>query len=449
VIGTRVNNYEIVSLIGEGGMGAVYLARHPLIDRRAAIKVLHPQLASDRGQVSRFFNEARAANAIRHPNIIDVIDVGLLPGSERPYLMMELLEGETLASRLVRLGSLTAEAAIEIARQTASALGAAHAKGIVHRDLKPDNLFLVPRSAPPGDLVKLLDFGIAKLRSELGGTIVRTQTGLLLGTPPYMSPEQCQGLSAGIDRRTDVYALGIILFEMVCGAPPFLAEGFGNVLIMHLTQEPPSPRSRNPAVPPALEAIILRALAKDPAERFGSMAALEAALATVPPASAGEALAPATRNRPGSPPTARLPAPAATRAVSSELEAVGELATDPASRRRRRSYRPLVLGSAVMMALAAAGYLGLTQRLSVGASPPAAAFNAEAPPGPARAIAPATPNGPQPASAEAPPAAPPPATSPAAGGPDAGAVESRPRRSARRTAAPAVVRPPRRGPEKW
>jgi eukaryotic-like serine/threonine-protein kinase len=441
VIGTRVNNYEIVSLIGEGGMGNVYLARHPLIDRRAAIKVLHPELASDRGQVTRFFNEARAANAIRHPNIIDIIDVGLLPGSERPYLMMELLEGETLASRLVRLGSLTAEAAIEIARQTASALGAAHTKGIIHRDLKPDNLFLVPQRSPPGrDLVKLLDFGIAKLRSELGGTNVRTRTGLLLGTPPYMSPEQCQGLSAGIDRRTDVYALGIILFEMVCGAPPFLAEGFGNVLIMHLTQEPPSPRSRNPAVPPALEAIILRALAKEPDGRFDSMAALEAALAAVPPAAAGQAVAPASRNRHRTPAPTRVPS--ATRALSSELEAVGEVATDPAARRARRSYRPLVVGSVVMVALAGAAYLGLTQRLSVGASPPAAAFNAQATAAPIPELAPETITPPRHTSPEAPPP-------PAAGVPDAGAAAARTRRPARRTMAPAVARPPRRGPEKW
>src|SRR5262249_49394523 len=157
-----------VSLLGEGGMGAVYLARHPFIGRYAAIKVLRAPLAENRTLVTRFVNEARAANAIQHPNIIDIIDVGTLPGSEVPYLMMEYLQGETLAKRIERRGRLPAVEAAEIGYQTASAVGAAHTVGIVHRDLKPDNLFLVPDPETPGrDRVKVLDFGIAKLRSDV------------------------------------------------------------------------------------------------------------------------------------------------------------------------------------------------------------------------------------------------------------------------------------------
>jgi serine/threonine protein kinase len=149
VIGSTVNNYQVKSLLGEGGMGSVYLAQHPILDRRVAIKVLRRELAEDTGLVTRFINEARAASAIRHPNIIEVFDVGTLPDG-LPYLMMELLEGETLAHRLLRRGRLTVVEAVEVALQAASALAAAHDKGIVHRDLKPENLFLVPDPAASG-----------------------------------------------------------------------------------------------------------------------------------------------------------------------------------------------------------------------------------------------------------------------------------------------------------
>src|SRR5256885_5201957 len=193
-------------------MGAVYMARHPLIDRRVAVKVLRPEYAQDRTLVQRVFNEARAANAIRHPNIIEVHDVGLLPDG-LPYLMMELLEGEPLARRIARLGRMSVSEAMEVARQAASALAAAHAKGIVHRDLKPDNIFLAVNPGEP-TRVKVLDFGIAKLRREMSAASYETGAGAILGTPPYMSPEQCRGVSANVDHRADVYALGIILYEM-------------------------------------------------------------------------------------------------------------------------------------------------------------------------------------------------------------------------------------------
>jgi serine/threonine protein kinase len=277
VIGQRINNFEIVEQIGEGGMGAVYMARHPFIDRKVAVKVLRASLANDPEVVNRFFNEAKAANAIRHPNIIDILDVGLLPDGRTPYLMMELLEGESVSKRLKR-GLMSPEAAVEVALQTAAAVSAAHAKGIVHRDLKPENLFLIPDPKTGKEVLKVLDFGIAKLRGTLSGDAVRTQTGALMGTPPYMSPEQCRGISGEVDHRTDVYALGIILYEMLCGSPPFIGEGFGDVLVQHLTQAPEPPRRRNPIIPVSLEKVILRALAKTTAQRYATMGDLQAAL---------------------------------------------------------------------------------------------------------------------------------------------------------------------------
>jgi eukaryotic-like serine/threonine-protein kinase len=183
-------------LLGEGGMGSVYLAEHTFMGRKAAIKLLRREFAAVPDFVERFMNEARAANAIGHPNIIDIIDVGLLP-SGLPYLMMEFLPGATLTKHIADLRRLAAAEAVEIAGQIAAALGAAHEKGIVHRDLKPDNVFLVPdTTSPRGQHVKVLDFGIAKLRVEVSGNSKRTQTGTVMGTPSYMSPEQCRGLGA-------------------------------------------------------------------------------------------------------------------------------------------------------------------------------------------------------------------------------------------------------------
>ncbi len=279
MIGKHINNYEVVSLLGEGGMGTVYLALHPIMGRKAAIKVLKPELARDQSLVTRFFNEARAANAIRHPNIIDIIDVGMLPDEDVPYMLMEFLEGESLATRLERTRPLPVDAAVEIASQTASALAAAHSKGIVHRDLKPDNLFLVPdEMVGTGERVKVLDFGIAKLRDDMRGSSLKTRTGAIMGTAAYMSPEQCQGLIERIDHRTDIYALGIILYEMLCGGPPFVSEGFGDIIIMHVMREPEPPQRVNPAVPEDVSAAILRALAKSPDDRFQSMTDFQAAL---------------------------------------------------------------------------------------------------------------------------------------------------------------------------
>ena len=278
MIGQKVNNYEMTQLLGEGGMGAVYLAEHPFLGRKAAIKILKPECASNSDYVQRFLNEARAANAIHHPNIIDIIDVGLLPDGV-PYMMMEFLQGESLAERIRRVVRLPIGEATFVATQIASALAAAHAASIIHRDLKPDNVFVVPDPQNPGqEHIKVLDFGIAKLRPEFAPSTPRTSAGALMGTPAYMSPEQCMGKTSEIDHRADIYALGIILFEMLCGQLPFMGQAFGEYFLQHITAPPPQPRDLNPEIPFHIEAVILKAMAKAPQDRIQTMEAFADAL---------------------------------------------------------------------------------------------------------------------------------------------------------------------------
>jgi eukaryotic-like serine/threonine-protein kinase len=272
--GQPFGNYRIVRLLGEGGFGEVYLAENPLLDRRAAIKVLHTGLAKDTELVRRFLNEARAASAIRHPNIIDVFDAGLTPEGA-PYILMEFLEGISLQKCLADEGRLSVARVLQIARQAGSALGAAHAAGIVHRDLKPENLFLLP-DAPGAERVKILDFGIAKIRrSGFAGGTLRTQSGLIMGSPAYMSPEQCKD-SADVDLRSDIYSFGVIIYEALAGRTPFVAATGTEMLVMHLTVPPPPLRLAD--VPAHLEAAVMRALAKERADRFDSVASFVRAL---------------------------------------------------------------------------------------------------------------------------------------------------------------------------
>ena len=278
MIGQRISNYSITSLIGEGGMGAVYLGEHEMIGRKVAIKLLKRQLADDEQLIARFFNEARALSAIHHPGMVEVMDVGRMPDGV-PYLVMELLAGEALARRLER-GRLPIEQALDVGGQLTSVLAAAHARGIIHRDLKPDNVFLCPDAAGR-ERVKVLDFGIAKLRSDVPQANVQTRTGAIMGTPAYMSPEQCRGVSRQIDHRTDIYSLGVILYQMVIGRLPFASEGIGELIVMHLRDPPPLPSSILPGVPRDLEELLLRALAKDPEARFQRMDDLGAALARI------------------------------------------------------------------------------------------------------------------------------------------------------------------------
>ncbi|HSN29628.1 MAG TPA: serine/threonine-protein kinase [Kofleriaceae bacterium] len=291
MIGQVIGNYRVSQELGRGGMGMVYAAEHVQLGRPAAIKMLLPQLSADPGIVQRFFNEARAASAIEHPGIVAVYDYGTHTDG-RAYIVMELLKGESLEHRLSR-GSMTPQEAASIVAQVAGALAAAHARGIVHRDLKPDNIFLVPNELVAGGIqVKVLDFGIAKLAGDQGGAM-KTQTGALIGTPAYMSPEQCMGRS-DLDHRTDLYSLGCVFYHMLCGRPPFVSDqGTGMILAAHMRDAaPPLPAT----VPAPLAAITMRLLEKDPAKRYQAAAELRSALVdagaaappTKPPAVSGQ-----------------------------------------------------------------------------------------------------------------------------------------------------------------
>ncbi len=251
-------------------MGTVYLAEHPVIGSRVAVKFLHEGMAADANVVARFFDEARAVNLIGHENIVGIYDLSLLP-PRRYYYVMEYLDGETLADR-IRGGPIDPALSLDVLLQLCDALQCAHEHGVIHRDLKPENVFLVQRQGHR-DFVKLVDFGIAKLRGARAAG--RTESGVIIGTPEYMAPEQCE--DGPIDARTDVYALGVIAFELATGRLPFTGPGIAPLLLAHLEKAPPRPSELAP-VPPALERAVLRALEKAPTARFSDMAAFAAAL---------------------------------------------------------------------------------------------------------------------------------------------------------------------------
>jgi tRNA A-37 threonylcarbamoyl transferase component Bud32 len=290
VIGSVLGKYRIEAELSRGGMGAVYRARHEIIDRTVALKVLRPELSEDPDLVTRFLNEAKAASAINHPSIIDVHDFGYTDDGQA-YLVMELLDGESLAQRLARRRRLPSAEAVTIARSIAGALSAAHAKGIVHRDLKPDNIFLI--SDPDlGERAKVLDFGVAKLL-EAAHQTQHTQTGALMGTPLYMAPEQARAASA-IDERADLYSLGCILYELLVGEPPFKGVGAGEIITMQMFETPVPPSARVDGIAPALEHAVLRLLEKEPADRFATAAETSAALAAAAASAPARAPAPMT-----------------------------------------------------------------------------------------------------------------------------------------------------------
>ncbi len=268
LVGAVLGSYRITHLLGEGGMGFVYLAEHTRLGRKVALKMLRADSAGSPGAVKRFFVEARAVNQIKHENIIEITDF-VEDERGRNYYIMEHLEGRTLSEEIGEKGAMSARRAMAIAAQAASALAAAHAAGVVHRDLKPDNVFLTTRGERK-DVVKLLDFGVAKLAGPLPDLqkLHKTAAGAILGTPEYMSPEQVSGKE--VDYRSDLYSLGVIMFEMVTGKKPFQAKTFGEMVIKHLTVKPPRPSQLKDApvrLPRVFEDLILQCLEKDPARR--------------------------------------------------------------------------------------------------------------------------------------------------------------------------------------
>jgi serine/threonine protein kinase len=376
LVGETVGNYRITDLLGQGGMGVVYRAEHVLLGKRAAVKVLLPERCSSREIVDRFFNEAKASTLIEDPGIVDIFDFGRLPDGNA-YIVMELLEGETLGERLKRLERIPATHAASIARHIAGTLAAAHAHGIIHRDLKPDNVFLVRDSAlPRGERAKLLDFGIAKLQQQ--GTqpsdLVKTETGRLMGTPYYMSPEQCRG-AGKIDQRTDIYSLGCVLYQMLTGRPPFVMEGAGEILAAHIHVPPLPPRTHEPSVPPALEMVVLRLLEKDPARRYQSAADVVEALNRAALRFSGEEDAPepslqdSSKHRPRS-------GASATTAPFTEATTInstaGELGLAPGHGRLRRIW-PWLVGAATAATAGALVTMAIASQLDDGPAPRAAA----------------------------------------------------------------------------
>ncbi len=282
VPGMQVGKYTLRRQLGVGGYALVFAAHDPILDREVALKLLKPQHAASEIVMQRFLQEARSTVKVVHPGIVTVFECGKVSGpdpeeDDTAYIAMELLEGETLADRIVRCGSLPPAAAIEIGRQLAAALGAAHRAGIIHRDLKPDNVFLVEDLlAPGGERAKVFDFGIAKLGRRPAPPGIRTSSLTLLGTPRYMSPEQCRS-AARIDHRSDIYALGAMLFELIAGRPPFQGETV-EVIAAHLMVLPPSLVELAPGTPPELAVLIEQLLEKEPGARPASMEAVERAL---------------------------------------------------------------------------------------------------------------------------------------------------------------------------
>jgi serine/threonine protein kinase len=276
LIGRTIGSYQVIKLLGKGGMGAVYMAQHPVIGSKVAIKFLHPQFSADKRIVDRFFNEARAVNVIGHDNILKILDLDVTEDS-RHYFVMEFLYGKPLQELVEPDKPLPLEMVGPILLQCCEALLAAHESGIIHRDLKPDNVYLTIHKGRK-NFVKVVDFGIAKLTDTSGQSAGKTQTGMVMGTPAYMSPEQAGGLTTKIDARSDIYSLGVMMFQLSTGKLPFPGQSFGEVLIGHLQLPPPPPRSIAPDIPEEYETIVLKCLEKKQEDRFESMRDLYQAL---------------------------------------------------------------------------------------------------------------------------------------------------------------------------
>jgi serine/threonine-protein kinase len=293
--------YRITRLLGTGGMGAVYEGENVRIRRKVAIKMLHLSVSTQADVVKRFEREAQASALVGSEHICEVLDLGVLADGTR-YMVMEYLDGETLSGRIKHHGRLMPYQSIPLLLQILEALGAAHAAGIIHRDLKPDNVFILPQRSGMKDFIKILDFGVSKFAQTGGEEMNVTRAGAVVGTPYYMSPEQAKGSSA-IDARTDVYAIGVLLYQATTGQVPYQAETFNELLFKIVLEVAPPPQTYVPDIDPEFAGIILRAMAREPELRFQSCAEFAAALQSFH-ASRSSAIPAA----PAAPPPARAPA---------------------------------------------------------------------------------------------------------------------------------------------
>ncbi len=358
------DRYHVIKKLGEGGMGQVYLAEHVKMGRRSAIKVMSPAMVHDPDAVARFNREAANASRITHPNVCAVYDFGETPDG-LIYLAMEFVEGEPLTAIIEREGALPLPRATAIFKQTADALQAAHDLGIVHRDLKPDNI-MVARSRDGGDLVKVVDFGIAKaVGGDDAGQKV-TKTGLVVGTPEFMSPEQLSGDK--VDGRSDLYSLALVYFRMLTGQLPFQADSVQETMIKRLTDEPAKLVEARPdlAFPDGLQQVFDTALARTPAERYQTVAKF---------ADDVVAVAGLVRGTRGVAPATRVDIEGKTQLLDShEMKATAAKARGPTRQqfvaKRRSSLVPILIGAVVVLGLGGGGYVLLVGRGGAAAAAP-------------------------------------------------------------------------------
>ncbi len=385
------SKYRIIRLLGEGGMGAVYEGQNVRIGHRVAIKVLHSSIATRGDVLQRFEREAQAASKIGSDHIVEVYDLGELPDGAR-YMVMEYLEGENLSARVQKSLRMTAAEVAPMMLELLDGLGAAHAAGIVHRDLKPDNIFLVRNKKTGKDFVKIVDFGVSKFsQGSADAAMSMTSTGAVIGTPYYMSPEQAKG-SKHTDHRSDLYSVGVVLFECVTGQVPFQADTFNELMFKIVLEPPPDPEALAQGLDPRFSAIIKKAMTRDPAARYQDAAAFQQALADWM-ASAGLAANTLALAPPPRAPMGSLPEVSSTgvnptsaphlSATAGSLPGAASTPTPP----RARSRAPLLVGGVVGV-LALAGVVALVVSRGhgnhqVAADPPVPATTAAASASPA------------------------------------------------------------------
>jgi len=375
-VGQHIGDYEILSILGVGGMGKVYKVRNVISDRVEAMKILLPDLSSNQGLAERFLREIRLLAALNHPNIAALRTA--LTHENQLVMVMEFVEGETLANRLARAPLSTAEA-VNYADQVLAALSYAHKQNIIHRDIKPANMMLTPEG-----VVKLMDFGIA--RSSTNGSL--TSTGTTLGSLNYMPPEQVRGEAA--DARSDIYSFGVSLYEMLTGKLPFRGDSQYSLMTAHLNQEPPAPITLRSDLPPELNEIILMSIAKDPANRFQSADAFRAALKSVPVSAlpaAGTTVTPTPRPTTGAttlmdtptPAPVRTPTPASTIPMPAPTSPAGAVTPPSVAAAASRRGLWLAMGALIAVGVLVAGGVYIPRHLGTHADPSKAVFQTNSP----------------------------------------------------------------------